>query len=133
MPSYVVDQSIDGLRELGISIDESKILIMGLTFKENCPDTRNSKVFDIISYLKEFNAETHVYDPWVYPKKNDFDQSVDLLSYPKLNYYDCIILAVAHQDFYDLGISSIRSFGKKNSIIYDLKFMFPSDKTNLRL
>ena len=133
MSSYVADQSLDALREQGILIDESKILIMGLTFKENCPDTRNSKVFDLIRYLKEFGVETHAYDPWVYPKKNNLDQPVDLLSYPKLNYYDCIILAVAHQDFYDLGISSIRSFGKKNSIIYDLKFMFPSDETNLRL
>jgi UDP-N-acetyl-D-glucosamine/UDP-N-acetyl-D-galactosamine dehydrogenase len=133
MSSYVVDQSLDALREQGIKIDESKILIMGLTFKENCPDTRNSKVFDIIKYLKEFEIETDVYDPWVYPKKNSLAQPDNIVSYPKLNYYDCIILAVAHQDFYDLGIPVIRSFGTKNTIIYDLKFMFPSDQTNLRL
>jgi UDP-N-acetyl-D-glucosamine/UDP-N-acetyl-D-galactosamine dehydrogenase len=133
MSSYVADKSLDALREQGIRIDQAKILIMGLTFKENCPDTRNSKVFDLISHLSGFGVETHVYDPWVYSKKDDFKQLANLVCDPQLNYYDCIILAVAHQDFLDLGVSAIRSFGKKNSIIYDLKFMFPSGETDLRL
>lgn len=106
---------------------------MGLTFKENCPDTRNSKVFDVINQFQDKGVEVDVYDPWVLQKDIKFDDHINLVEYPKIDFYNCIILAVAHKDFINLGSSTIRSFGAKQSIIYDLKYMFTESETDIRL
>ncbi len=134
MSSYVVKQSIKSINKLQIDNLNAKVLIMGITFKENCPDIRNSKVLDIIDQFKfEGVSSIDVYDPWIEINKHPINSSVNFVEYPNTNFYDCIILAVAHQKFIDLGIKTIKSFGKKEFFIYDLKFMFPSSDTSLRL
>ncbi len=134
MSSYVVKQSIKSINKLQIDNLNAKVLIMGITFKENCPDIRNSKVLDIIDQFKfEGVSSIDVYDPWIEINKHPINSSVNFVEYPNTDFYDCIILAVAHQEFIDLGIKTIKSFGKKEFFIYDLKFMFPSSDTNLRL
>ena len=133
MASYVADRSVSFMKSIGCDIASSSVLIMGLTFKENCPDTRNSKVFDIIRKFTESDIENHVYDPWISSQDVELTKNVSLVDYPSSDFYDCIILAVAHDEFSKLGISKIRSFGKKQSIIYDLKYMFSAEDTDLRL
>ncbi|MDC1330888.1 nucleotide sugar dehydrogenase [Gammaproteobacteria bacterium] len=133
MSSYVSKQALACLQKNNINSDESNILIMGLTFKENCPDTRNSKVFDIVDQLYEHCLKLDIYDPWVEQLNTPLPKSVELVAEPALRTYDLIILTVAHQIFLDLGIHQIREFGKQTSFIYDLKFMFPSKSTDIRL
>ena len=133
MSVYIANQSIELMLSRGFDLDDTKVLIMGLTFKENCPDTRNSKVFDMINFFLEKGIETEVYDPWVSLKQFDDNPIINLIEFPKTNYYHCIILAVAHDEFHKIGITQVRSFGAENSIIYDLKFMFSAEDTDLRL
>ena len=133
MSSYVSQQALACLQKNNINSDESNILIMGLTFKENCPDTRNSKVFDIVDQLYEHCLKLDIYDPWVEQLNTPLPKRVELVAEPALRTYDLIILTVAHQLFLDLGIHQIREFGKHTSFIYDLKFMFPSNSTDIRL
>jgi len=133
MSSYVTNQSIELMLSRGFDLKDSKVLIMGLTFKENCPDTRNSKVFDMIHIFSEKGIETDIYDPLVSLKQFDGNAIINLIEFPKTNHYNCIILAVAHDEFHKIGINQIRSFGVENSIIYDLKFMFSAEDTDLRL
>jgi UDP-N-acetyl-D-galactosamine dehydrogenase len=133
MSVYIANQSIKLMLSRGFDLDDTKVLIMGLTFKENCPDTRNSKVFDMINFFLEKGIETEVYDPWVSLKQFDDNPIINLIEFPKTNYYHCIILAVAHDEFHKIGITQVRSFGAENSIIYDLKFMFSAEDTDLRL
>ena len=133
MSVYIANQSIELMLSRGFDLDDSKVLIMGLTFKENCPDTRNSKVFDMINFFLEKGIETEVYDPWVSLKQFDDNPIINLIEFPKTNYYHCIILAVAHDEFHRIGITQVRSFGAENGIIYDLKFMFSAEDTDLRL
>ena len=133
MSVYIANQSIELMLSRGFDLDDTKVLIMGLTFKENCPDTRNSKVFDMINLFLEKGIETEVYDPWVSLKQFDDNPIINLIEFPKTNYYHCIILAVAHDEFHKIGITQVRSFGAENSIIYDLKFMFSAEDTDLRL
>ena len=133
MSSYVSQQALSCLQKNNINSDESNILIMGLTFKENCPDTRNSKVFDIVDQLYEHCLKLDIYDPWVEQLNTPLPKRVELVAEPALRTYDLIILTVAHQIFLDLGIHQIREFGKQKSFIYDLKFMFPSKSTDIRL
>lgn len=111
----------------------SKILVLGLTFKENCPDLRNSRVIDIVHELRSYNADVDVYDPWVEPAaaKREFD--IDLLNEPSAEHYDTIILAVAHEDFADAGLEKLRSFGKPGHVFYDVKSVFPADQVDDRL
>jgi UDP-N-acetyl-D-galactosamine dehydrogenase len=107
-----------------------KILIMGLTFKENCSDTRNSKVFNLISILSKQFKMIDCYDPWVRNiKKNTKFKKINFL---KKNYYDVVILCVKHNEFINLGIKKIRTLCKKDGIIYDLKYFFPKNLTDLR-
>ena len=106
---------------------------MGLTFKENCSDIRNSQVFEIIKELNKYNFQIDVYDKLVpaeaLPEQNGFN----LISHLENEKYDGIILAVAHESFIKMGVENIRCLGKKNHIIYDLKYLFPKNKTDIRL
>ena len=123
MGKYISKQVLRKMREKNILIKKSKILIMGLTFKENIPDMRNSKVFDIIKYLKDKKAKVHVFDHMI--NGNKFLKNI-LVKKIKKNYYDAIILAVAHEKFKKIGVKKIKSFGKKNSILVDIKNLFNS-------
>lgn len=114
-----------------VHVSGSNILVMGLTFKENCPDTRNTKVLDLIDEIHDHGANIDVYDPWV--KKELNPTKFNLIKSPMKNKYDAIILAVSHTQFVDLGIKEIRSYGKNKHVIFDLKYLFPPEETDLRL
>ena len=133
MSSYIIKELSKRLLKKDIKVHQSKILIMGLTFKENCPDTRNTKVFEIIDGLQKLGAEIDTYDPWVdksYLEDKYIDNHKDKL---EKNDYDAVIIAVAHEVFKQIKISKIKSLCKSNHIIYDLKYLFPSQLTDMRL
>tara|TARA_B100000212_G_scaffold209241_1_gene157996 strand:+ start:33042 stop:34313 length:1272 start_codon:yes stop_codon:yes gene_type:complete len=121
MPFFVVERLLESLRSRNIEIENSRVLIMGLSFKENCPDTRNSKVVDIVNSLKKYTSEIDIYDPWVDPKQVKELYDFDLIDQPKNDYYEAVIIAVSHQEFIDLGGMKIKAFSKENSIVFDVK------------
>lgn len=127
MPNNVIKILINYYKIKNMKFLNSKILILGLTFKEDCPDTRNSLVFKIINLLKN-KTFIDVYDPLV-----DKDSFNKLISFPKTKNYDSIILAVAHSNFLNLGVKKIRSFGKRKHIFFDLKSAFPIESSDCRL
>ncbi len=110
-----------------------RLLILGYTYKENCPDIRNTKAYDLVKFFIKKKISTDIYDPWV--KKDEV--SIELRKYFKmkleLNHYDAIIINVKHKIFNNLGLKKIKNLGKKNSIIFDLKNLFPNEKNFLRL
>ena len=134
MGAYVANKLVKKLIKTNIHLSKSKILILGFTFKENCPDIRNTKVISIIDELSEYGPEIDVYDPWV----NENDRQEENPSYKyidelKVGIYDAIIIAVAHDKFLQLGIKKIRTLGKQEHIIFDLKYTFSIEETDLRL
>jgi UDP-N-acetyl-D-galactosamine dehydrogenase len=133
MGNYVVVQLKKALLKKSIRIKNSKILIMGLTFKENCPDLRNSGVANVINYLKKYKCSIDLYDPWA--DKKEVKKMYKINPATKLNpdTYDAIILAVAHDKFKTMGAKFISALGKKNRIIYDLKYVFSKKNVDLRL
>jgi UDP-N-acetyl-D-galactosamine dehydrogenase len=133
MGKNVASQLIDKMSEKKISINQSNILILGITFKENCPDIRNSKVVDVISSLKNLDANVEVYDPWASDDQCFAQHQLRLISELRENFYDAVLIAVAHDKFREMGINSIRSFCKETSVIYDLKYMFSANLTDARL
>mgnify|MGYP001499659799 CR=1 FL=1 len=133
MGKYVSKRTLDLMNESNIVPKDSKILIMGFSFKENCPDIRNSLVFDLYSTIKKDCNLVDVFDPWVDPKEAKEYYDLDIIDAPKRDFYDAIIIAIAHQEFLDLGIEEIRRFGKNNSIIFDIKSIFDSNDTDGRL
>ncbi|MBJ7265763.1 Vi polysaccharide biosynthesis UDP-N-acetylglucosamine C-6 dehydrogenase TviB [Idiomarina abyssalis] len=133
MGQYVVSQLVKAMMKRRIHIDGSRVLVMGLTFKENCPDLRNTRVVDIVNELKDYNVEVDCYDPWVNETEAKREYGITPVSEPMLNQYDSIVLAVAHKQFAEMGVDRIRALGKKNHILYDLKYALPADASDLRL
>ncbi len=133
MGSYVADNVIKLMTRKRILAVDAKILILGLTFKENCPDLRNTRVVDIIKELQNFNAHVDVYDPWINAQEAMHEYGVKPIAAPQPGQYDAVILAVAHHQFKALGIQGIRAFGKANCVIYDVKSLLPRDQVDGRL
>ncbi len=133
MGIYVVNQLVKAMLKKRIYVDKAKVLVMGLTFKENCPDLRNTKVVDIIHELKEYGVQVDCYDPWINADEAVSEYSITPVILPKERSYDAIVLAVAHQQFAEMGVDKIRLLGKKNHILYDLKYLFSSGLSDLRL
>lgn len=133
MGRHVAEKIISELIKININIADAKILIMGLTFKENCPDTRNSKVFDIIDLLKKHECSIDVCDPWIEAYEENQDFNFVKVSSLKNSEYDGIILAVSHDNFINLGSNKIRKLGKPKNIFFDLKSAFSKDESDLRL
>jgi len=133
MASYVASRLVKSMLKKRIHVDDSNVLIMGLTFKENCPDLRNTKVVDIIKELKEYNINVDVFDPWCSPKEalNEYDLSV--IGHADKNKYDGIILAVGHDKFKELGAENIRLYGKESHILFDLKYTLDKCDSDIRL
>lgn len=133
MGKFVVSQMITAMKKKSIKIQNSRILIMGLTFKENCPDIRNSGVSKVIIKLLKCGCKIDLYDPWV--DKNDIKNiyNINLKTKLKTNTYDGILIAVAHKKFKKMGIKKISQLCKKNRIIYDLKYLFKKNQVDLRL
>ncbi len=133
MGAYVASQMIKALMKRRIHVDGARVLIMGLTFKENCPDLRNTKVIDIIQELREYRVEVDVHDPWAEAVEAEHEYSLTPVSQPQAGTYDGIILAVAHGQFRDMGESAIRALGKAQHVLYDLKYILPKQSSDLRL
>ena len=133
MASFVSSQLVKLLAQKNIKINSSKILILGLSFKEDCPDIRNTKVTDIIKELREYNCKVSVHDPWVNKLEAKNDYGINLLDKIEDNKYDAIIIAVAHNVFKKMGIKKIRALGKSKHVVYDLKYLFSSTQVDKRL
>lgn len=132
MGEYVVSQLIKRMIKNKQQVNGSKVLLMGLTFKENCPDLRNTKVVDIISELEEYNINIDIYDPWVSKEEAIEEYGLSLIDEPT-NDYEAVILAVAHNEFIDLGAEGVRKFLKKDGLLYDLKSLFEKSESDIRL
>jgi UDP-N-acetyl-D-galactosamine dehydrogenase len=133
MASFVSSQLLKLLAQKSIKIDSAKILILGLSFKEDCPDIRNTKVIGIIDELLEYNCKVSVFDPWVSKIEAKQEYGLSLLDTLQPNEYDAIILAVAHKEFKKMGIKKIRSYGKSKHVVYDLKYLFSAEQVDKRL
>jgi UDP-N-acetyl-D-galactosamine dehydrogenase len=127
MGAYVANTVIKKMVKKRIDTSQSNVLVMGLSFKENCPDLRNTKVVDIIGEFKEYGIDVDVLDPWVNPAEAEREYGVTLIAEPKEAHYDAIIMAVAHYQFVELPFDRIRKYGKENVVIYDVKGILPRD------
>lgn len=133
MGAYVARVLVKSMIKRLIPIKGAKVLVMGLTFKENCPDLRNTRVVDIVKELQDYDCRVDVCDPWVKVVDAKDEYNISLVETPRANAYDGIILAVNHRQFKEMGINKIREFGANNHVLYDLKYIFPADQTDLRL
>lgn len=133
MGHYVVTQFLKALAKKNIQLNDARVLVLGLSFKENCPDLRNTRVIDIIHELREFGLNIDVHDPWVLKNEALAEHGISLLEDIPLTTYDGIILAVAHSKYREMSINQLKSYAKNNSVIYDLKYIFPAQDTDIRL
>ncbi|EAR21709.1 Vi polysaccharide biosynthesis UDP-N-acetylglucosamine C-6 dehydrogenase TviB [Nitrococcus mobilis] len=133
MGSYVAAQVIKLMTQHKLQVVGSKVLIMGLTFKENCPDLRNTRVVDIIAELREYSADIEVYDPNADPHEAREEFGMTLIDEPQSGQYDALILAVAHDQFREMGVQRIRTLLKPRGVLYDIKYMFPEYAVDGRL
>ncbi|MEZ9819998.1 Vi polysaccharide biosynthesis UDP-N-acetylglucosamine C-6 dehydrogenase TviB [Shewanella sp. 10N.286.45.A1] len=133
MGAYVVSQLVKTMLKKRIHVDGANVLVMGLTFKENCPDLRNTKVVDIVSELKEYNINVDITDPWCSNAEAKHEYGLTTIEQPLANHYDAIILAVGHDEFKQLGAENIRQLGKAEHVLYDLKYVLAKNAVDMRL
>ncbi|MDR5836679.1 Vi polysaccharide biosynthesis UDP-N-acetylglucosamine C-6 dehydrogenase TviB [Caballeronia sp. LZ034LL] len=133
MGSYVVSQLLKALTGHRIAIAGARVLIMGLSFKENCPDLRNTRVVDIIHALKEYSLDVDVWDPWVSKEEASHEYGLELVDSPNAGAYDAIVVAVAHREFARLGADALHAYGKSTHVLYDLKYVLAREASDLRL
>lgn len=133
MAHYVVSQLVKGMLKKRIQVDQANVLVMGLTFKENCPDLRNTKVIDIVHELKEYNINVDIVDPLCSSAEAEHEYDVSLIEKPQNGHYDAVILAVAHNEFKAMGEDAINALGKANHVLYDLKCVLDKDRVDMRL
>jgi UDP-N-acetyl-D-galactosamine dehydrogenase len=133
MPQYVSEQLKKLMIQKNFNLENSNILIMGFTFKENCTDIRNTKIVDLITEIRKYNSNIDVYDTWADKNSVKNEYGIDLIDQPIEGKYDAIVLTVAHNDFKKMSVNQIKSFGKKNHVIYDLKYILKINESNLRL
>ncbi|VVS94859.1 Vi polysaccharide biosynthesis UDP-N-acetylglucosamine C-6 dehydrogenase TviB [Desulfoluna spongiiphila] len=131
MGAYVVSQVVKLMVKKRIQVEEANILIMGLTFKENCPDLRNTRVVDIISEFADYNTRVDVYDPWVDTQEAEHEYGITPVKELKHGFYDAIVMAVAHDEFRE--IDDIRAFGKDINVLYDVKYLLSAEEVDGRL
>lgn len=133
MGQYVASQLIKAMLKKRIHVEGANVLIMGLTFKENCPDLRNTKVVDVIRELKQYNVNIDIIDPWA--SCDEAQQEYGLIIKEKVEYnsYDAILVTVGHKEFKAMGADVIRSYGKNNHVLYDLKYVLPKESVDIRL
>ncbi len=133
MGAYVAGQMVKAMLARRIHVSGARVLVMGLTFKENCPDLRNSRVIDLISELQQYGVEVDVHDPWVDADAARQEYGLSPIAEPAPSAYDGIILAVAHDRFRRMGASGIRAFGHDPHVLYDLKYVLGGDESDVRL
>lgn len=133
MGRYVALEVIAEMNDRGVLAKGAKVLMMGLTFKENCPDIRNTKVVDVIHTLKEHGASVDVMDPWCDADEVRREYGLELIPEATPGTYDAVIVAVAHEQFKVMSADDIRALGTENSVLYDIKAMLPKDMVDGRL
>ncbi|CAB3650841.1 Vi polysaccharide biosynthesis UDP-N-acetylglucosamine C-6 dehydrogenase TviB [Achromobacter pestifer] len=133
MGGYVVSQLVKAMTKQRIHVQGARVLVMGLAFKENCPDLRNTRIVDIVRELGDYNVEVDVYDPWVDTEEAVHEYGLTPVAKLEEGKYDAVILAVAHNQFKALGAEGIRKLGKAQHILYDLKYVLSADESDLRL
>ena len=133
MGNYVAEQVTKLMNNKRIHVVDANVLIMGFTFKENCPDFRNTRVVDLITELQNVNCNVDIYDPWVDKTEAKFEYDIMLIDAPTEGKYDAIILAVAHDKFKEMGVTLLRTFGKANHVLYDIKYILPKEEVDGRL
>ncbi|WP_267531682.1 Vi polysaccharide biosynthesis UDP-N-acetylglucosamine C-6 dehydrogenase TviB [Acinetobacter oleivorans] len=133
MGAYVVTQLVKGMIKKKIQVEGSKVLVLGLSFKENCPDIRNTKVIDIVKELQEYHMDVDIYDPWIDSEETQHEYGITPVNQPTAGQYDAVILAVAHNEFKEMGIEAIRSLGKASHVLYDLKYVLAQSESDIRL
>ncbi|HHU93758.1 MAG TPA: Vi polysaccharide biosynthesis UDP-N-acetylglucosamine C-6 dehydrogenase TviB [Alcaligenaceae bacterium] len=133
MGAYVASQLVKSMTKKSIQVQGSRVLIMGLAFKENCPDLRNTRVVDIVHELADYDVSVDVFDPWVDAEEAEKEYGLAPITEPELGQYDGIVLAVAHNEFKELGAEKIRALGKASHVLYDLKYVLERGESDLRL
>ncbi|WP_457969757.1 Vi polysaccharide biosynthesis UDP-N-acetylglucosamine C-6 dehydrogenase TviB [Acinetobacter calcoaceticus] len=133
MGAYVVTQLVKGMIKKKIQVEGAKVLVLGLSFKENCPDIRNTKIIDIVKELQEYHVDVDVYDPWIDSEETQHEYGITPVNQPTVGQYDAVILAVAHNEFKEMGIEAIRSLGKTSHVLYDLKYVLAQSESDIRL
>jgi len=133
MGVYIVQRVVKLMNQRRMAVRDAKILIMGLTFKENCPDLRNTRVVDVVQEFRDYHAQIDVYDPWVNPREAQHEYGIDPIAEPQPGHYDAIILAVAHRQFQEMGIERLRALGKPGAVLFDVKYLFPATTVDGRL
>jgi UDP-N-acetyl-D-galactosamine dehydrogenase len=133
MAEHVAMRVIKLMISRNIHPSGARVLVLGLTFKENCPDVRNTKVADVVKELKGFGCKVDVHDPWANPAETEHEYGISLIGAPQPGSYDAVVVAVAHKEFVELGPDGIRAFGSPNTVIFDIKHVLPKDASNGRL
>ncbi|MFK3871716.1 Vi polysaccharide biosynthesis UDP-N-acetylglucosamine C-6 dehydrogenase TviB [Pseudoalteromonas rhizosphaerae] len=133
MGEYVATQLVKKLSSQKIHVDEAKVLVLGFTFKGDCPDVRNTKIIDIVNELNDFNMSVDVYDGWANPAEVEHEYGLSLIGSLKENHYDGIVLAVDHSEFKNMGVEAIRKLGKEKHVLYDVKHVFGPKDSDIRL
>ncbi|WP_180085966.1 Vi polysaccharide biosynthesis UDP-N-acetylglucosamine C-6 dehydrogenase TviB [Acinetobacter sp. YH12103] len=133
MGEYVATQLIKEMVKQRIQVVGSKILVMGLSFKENCPDIRNTKIVDMVKALKEYDLDLDIYDPWVDIEEAEHEYGLTPITQLQEHHYDAVILAVAHDEFKNMSIDDFRALSKENYVLYDLKYILDAKESDLRL
>ena len=127
MGEYVSARIVKLMTQQRIHVCQAKILILGLTFKENCPDIRNTRVIDIIRELESYHAEVEVYDPWANPDEVRHEYGIELLAEPRTARYDAVVITVAHREFLGMKAEGIRALARPGGILFDVKYALPAD------
>ncbi|MEM7295003.1 MAG: nucleotide sugar dehydrogenase, partial [Pseudomonadota bacterium] len=133
MGNHVASQVIKLMTKKKIQVVDSKILVMGFTFKENCPDVRNTRVIDIVKELEQYHAQVDVYDPCFDAQDAHAEYGICTVDAPATGQYDAVIVAVAHREFRELNIETLRTFSKEKSVLYDVKGIYPKDQVDGRI
>ena len=133
MGEYVVSQLVKAMLKKRIHVQGARVLIMGLTFKENCPDLRNTRVVDIVKELAEYGIQVDVFDPWVKAEEAQCEYGISLIAELEQSAYDAVVLAVGHDQIKAMGAEKIRALGKSEHILYDLKYLLSAEESDLRL
>jgi UDP-N-acetyl-D-galactosamine dehydrogenase len=133
MGAYVVHSIVKIMMKRGIASANCRALVLGLTFKENCPDLRNTRVVDIVKEFEDYGARIDVYDPWVNAEEAELEYGLRLITELEQGAYDAVILAVAHKDFTEMGSEKIRSLCKENGVLFDVKHVLPVTDVDARL
>jgi len=133
MGHFIAASVVKMMTQRKLHLVDANVLIMGLAFKENCPDLRNTRVVDIIEEFQEYHSNVDIYDPWVDPEEAELEYGLKLVSEPRQGHYDAIVLCVGHQEFRAMGSDAIRKLGKAQHVLYDVKHILPKEQVDGRL